>query len=83
MVTMQMRILVTGVWLYGATGSGLQLGLLGLIQLAVQLPATLYGGTLADQIGAGNTLILGGLVSVVVVQIIWRSMLSIREFRFP
>ena len=49
LVTMQMRMLVTGVWLYDETGSGLQLGLLGLVQLAVQLPAILYGGALADQ----------------------------------
>ncbi len=49
LVTMQMRLLVTGVWLYDVTGSGLQLGLLGAVQLAVQLPAILYGGALADQ----------------------------------
>lgn len=50
MITMQMRLLVSGVWLYEETGSGLQLGLLGIVQLAVQLPAVLYGGALADQI---------------------------------
>ena len=46
---MQMRMLVTGVWLYEETGSGNQLGLLGIVQLAVQLPAILFGGALADQ----------------------------------
>ena len=46
---MQMRMLVTAVWLYDVTGSGLQLGLLGVVQLAVQLPAILFGGALADQ----------------------------------
>ena len=46
---MQMRMLATGVWLYDVTGSGLQLGLLGVVQLAVQLPAILYGGALADR----------------------------------
>ena len=50
MVTMQLRMLATGVWLYETTGSGVQLGLLGLVQLAVQLPAILYGGTLADEV---------------------------------
>ena len=45
---MQMRLLVTGVWLYDETGSGIQLGLLGVVQLAVQLPAILFGGALAD-----------------------------------
>ena len=47
MVTMQMRTLVSIVWLYDVTGSGLQLGLLGVIQLVMQLPAILYGGALA------------------------------------
>ena len=46
---MQMRMLATGVWLYDVTGSGIQLGLLGVVQLAVQLPAILYGGALADR----------------------------------
>ena len=49
LMTMQMRMLATGVWLYDVTGSGLQLGLLGVVQLAVQLPAILYGGALADR----------------------------------
>ncbi len=49
-ITMQMRLLVTSVWLYRETDSGVQLGILGLIQLGAQLPATLYGGTLADQV---------------------------------
>jgi MFS family permease len=47
---MQMRLLVAGVWLYEETGSGLQLGLLGVVQLAVQLPGILFGGALADQL---------------------------------
>ena len=50
LITMQMRMLVTGVWLYDVTGSGIQLGLLGVVQLAVQLPAILFGGALADQL---------------------------------
>ena len=49
LLTMQMRMLATGVWLYDATGSGIQLGLLGVVQLAVQLPAILFGGALADR----------------------------------
>ncbi len=46
---MQTRILTFGVWLYQETGSGLQLGLLGLVQLAVQMPSNLFGGAFADQ----------------------------------
>ena len=48
-VTMQIRLLGFGVWLYEETGSGIQLGLLGLVQLAVQMPASLFGGAFADQ----------------------------------
>jgi ENTS family enterobactin (siderophore) exporter len=50
LITMQMRLLVAGVWLYEETGSGVQLGLLGVVQLAVQLPGILFGGALADQL---------------------------------
>ncbi|MQA00089.1 MAG: MFS transporter [Dehalococcoidia bacterium] len=49
-LTIQLRLLVTGVWLYEETGSAVQLGLLGGVQLVVQLPALLYGGTLADDV---------------------------------
>ena len=45
---MQMRNIGFGVWLYETTGSGLSLGLLGIFQLASQMPATLFGGAFAD-----------------------------------
>ncbi|MDP6455501.1 MAG: MFS transporter [SAR202 cluster bacterium] len=48
--TMEMRLLATTVWLYQETGSGAQLGALGIIQLIVQFPAILYGGALADRL---------------------------------
>ena len=48
--TMQLRILVTSVWLYEATGSAVQLGLIGGVQLIMQIPAILYGGSLADKL---------------------------------
>ena len=47
-VTMQMRNIGFGVWLYETTGSGLSLGLLGVFQLASQMPATLFCGAFAD-----------------------------------
>ncbi len=49
-LTQELRLVVTGVWLYDITGSAAQLGLLGLIQLVVQIPAVLFGGTLADRL---------------------------------
>ena len=67
MVTMQMRTLVSAVWLYDATNSGWQLGLLGGVQLLVQLPAILYGGALADQIDRKKLMAYTQLVSVVLI----------------
>jgi MFS family permease len=49
-LTAELRLVVTSVWLYDATGSAAQLGVLGLIQLFVQIPALLFGGTLADRL---------------------------------
>jgi len=43
-----MRILVTAQWLFEVTGSAAQLGLIGAVQLVVQIPALLWGGALAD-----------------------------------
>ncbi|MBI4310487.1 MAG: MFS transporter [Chloroflexi bacterium] len=48
-VAMSLKTLITAQWLYDTTGSAAQLGLLGLVQL-LQIPLTLYGGTLADVI---------------------------------
>lgn len=47
--TNQLLILVTGYWLFVTTGSSTQLGLIGVVQLVVQIPALLWGGTLADE----------------------------------
>ena len=44
-----MRILVTSTWLFEETGSAAQLGLIGAVQLVVQIPALLWGGALADR----------------------------------
>lgn len=50
MITMNLRVLATGIWLYEETGSGLVLAGLGLIELGMRIPANLYGGALADEI---------------------------------
>jgi predicted MFS family arabinose efflux permease len=67
MITMQLRMLLTRVWLYEETGSGLQLGLLGVVQLAVQLPAILYGGTLADEVDRKKLMAATQAVSVIFI----------------
>ena len=45
-----MRILVTAQWLFEETGSAAQLGLIGGVQLVVQIPALLWGGAIADHL---------------------------------
>tara|TARA_B100001971_G_scaffold164507_1_gene155027 strand:- start:1027 stop:2316 length:1290 start_codon:yes stop_codon:yes gene_type:complete len=70
LITMQLRMLVAGVWLYDATGSGVQLGMLGVVQLAVQLPGILYGGALADQMDRKKLIALTQSASFVVIAIL-------------
>jgi MFS family permease len=50
MMTMALRVTVTGVWLYEQTGSGWVLAWLGILELVMRIPANLYGGALADEI---------------------------------
>lgn len=44
------RILATAQWLLDETGSALMVGAIGVVQLVVQIPALLWGGTLADRV---------------------------------
>jgi predicted MFS family arabinose efflux permease len=50
MITMNLRMIITGVWLYERTGLGSTLAYLGLVELAVRIPANLYGGVFADRL---------------------------------
>jgi len=45
-----LRILTTAQWLLDETGSAVLVGLIGVVQLVVQIPALLWGGTLADRV---------------------------------
>ena len=50
MITMNLRMIITGVWLYERTGLGSTLAYLGLVELAVRIPSNLYGGVFADRL---------------------------------
>ncbi len=66
--TMQLRILVTSVWLYEATGSAVQLGLIGGVQLIMQIPAILYGGSLADKLDRKKLIEYSqGIVTIIIL----------------
>ncbi|MCA9826648.1 MAG: MFS transporter, partial [Dehalococcoidia bacterium] len=49
-ISLWMRILATSQWLFDETGSEAVLGLIGLVQLFVQIPALLWGGAVADHL---------------------------------
>jgi MFS family permease len=61
-ISLWMRILVTTQWLFDETGSEAVLGLIGLIQLFVQIPALLWGGAIADHLDR-KKVILGAQLS--------------------
>ena len=49
-IVVWMRILGTAQWLLDETGSAYLVGLIGGVQLVVQVPVTLWAGTLADRV---------------------------------
>lgn len=49
-IVIWMRILGTAQWLLDETGSAAMVGAIGVVQLVVQIPALLWGGTLADRL---------------------------------
>ncbi|MEE3345477.1 MAG: hypothetical protein VX214_02680 [Chloroflexota bacterium] len=40
-------------------------------------------GFMSERIGAGNTMLLGGAVSVCVVLLVWRLISGLRNYRYP
>lgn len=57
-VALWLRILGTAQWLLDDTGSAMMVGLIGVVQLVVQIPALLWGGTLADRIDRKRLIII-------------------------
>ena len=70
MFTMNLRVIVTGIWLYEETGSGFTLAWLGILEFVMRIPANLYGGALADQIDRKKIIILCQLTSFIVMTIL-------------
>lgn len=62
-----MRILVTAQWIFEETGSAAQLGLIGGVQLVVQIPALLWGGALADHLDRKRLIFLAHATSFAVL----------------
>jgi MFS family permease len=64
MVTMNLRVLASGQWLYDETGSAATLGYLGLIQF-VQMPVALFGGVLADTMDRKKLMVMTQVVAFI------------------
>jgi MFS family permease len=62
-----LRILGTAQWLLDETGSPIQVGFIGVVQLCVQIPALLWGGTLADRIDRKGLLVLANGTTTVLM----------------
>lgn len=62
-----MRILGTAQWLLDETGSAYLVGLIGVVQLVIQIPVTLWAGTLADRIDRKKLLTYAYSISAVVM----------------
>lgn len=69
-VGQQLRLLVTAFWLFEETGSAATLGILGIIQLIVQVPALLYGGTFADRFDRKRLVVFTQTVTLTTVLIL-------------
>ena len=65
--TMNLRMIITAIWLYERTGQGSTLAWLGLIELAVRLPANLYGGVFADRVDRKKLIAFTQLFSLVLI----------------
>lgn len=65
-----MRILGTSQWLLDETGSAVLVGAIGVVQLVVQIPALLWGGTLADRFDRKRLMMFAnGLTALVLVSL--------------
>jgi ENTS family enterobactin (siderophore) exporter len=75
MFTNQLIMLLPWVWLFEKTHSASQLAGIGIVQLIVQVPGLLWGGTLADQLDRkklmawtqGQTALIMGVLAVLAV----------------
>ena len=79
-IAVWMRILGTAQWLLDETGSAYLVGLIGVVQLFVQVPVTLWAGTLADRVDRKRLMTLShALTSVTMLSLAllnWHNMLT-------
>ncbi len=66
-IVVWMRILGTAQWLLDETGSAAMVGMIGVVQLVVQVPALLWGGTLADNVNRKHLMSLASGITAAVL----------------
>lgn len=64
-VVMWLRILATAQWIEDETGNAAALGIIGIVQLIVQIPSLLYGGALSDKIDRKRLMAAANAISLV------------------
>ncbi|MCL0031286.1 MFS transporter [Dehalococcoidia bacterium] len=69
MLTMNLRIIATGIWLYEETGAGSTLAWLGLVEFVMRIPANLYGGALADEVDRKKIMVASQFASFALIGI--------------
>ena len=62
-IVVWLRVLGTAQWLLDETGSAMLVGLIGVVQLVVQIPALLWGGALADRVNRKRLMALAHLIT--------------------
>ncbi|MCH9671275.1 MAG: MFS transporter, partial [Gammaproteobacteria bacterium] len=65
-----MRILGTAQWLFDETQSAAMVGVIGVVQLVVQIPALLWGGALADRIDRKRLMTFSNVVTAVTLLVL-------------
>jgi MFS family permease len=66
-IVVWMRILGAAQWLLNETDSAAMVGFIGVVQLVVQIPALLWGGTLADRIDRKRLMSLANVMTSIVL----------------
>jgi MFS family permease len=66
-IVVWLRILGTAQWLLDETGSAVLVGMIGVVQLVVQVPALLWGGALADRIDRKQLMALANALTAAVL----------------
>jgi MFS family permease len=79
-IVVWLRILGTAQWLLDETGSAVLVGMIGVVQMVVQIPALLWGGALSDRIDRKRLMALANAITSVALFVLgllnWHALLT-------